>query len=204
MQPEKITKFPEAKDFQAVIENYKTGLQKSLEEFDWTPVHELAAEFLDCIKTKRSVFVCGNGGSGANAVHIANDFLYGVAKTKGIGLRCHALSANPSVITCLANDEGYENIFSYQLAVQANPGDVLLVLSGSGNSPNILEAIKTAKEMGVKTYGILGYSGGKAKDMVETPIHFSVNDMQISEDLQMITANMVLQWLYAQSESLKS
>lgn len=184
------------------IEQYRTNLHKSLEGFNWSPVEILANELLDCWKTKRTVYICGNGGSGANAAHMANDFLYGISKEKGSGLRCHALSANSSVLTCLANDEGYENIFSHQLAVMADKDDVLIVLSGSGNSANIIEALKTAKDKGMKTFGILGYSGGKAKAMLDTPIHFAIDDMQISEDLQMIVAHMISQWLYDQRNSI--
>ncbi len=77
------------------------------------------------------MFLCGNGGSAANAIHLANDLLYGILKQPGSGLRVHALPANTSVISCLANDEGYEHIFALQLAVQARQGDVLIALSGS-------------------------------------------------------------------------
>ena len=76
------------------------------------------------------MFLCGNGGSAANAIHLANDLLYGILKQPGSGLRVHALPANTSVISCLANDEGYEHIFALQLAVQARQGDVLIALSG--------------------------------------------------------------------------
>jgi D-sedoheptulose 7-phosphate isomerase len=72
---------------------------------------------------------------------------------------------------------------------------VLIVLSGSGNSPNILKALEHAKAMDIKTYAILGYSGGKAKQLADVPIHFAVDDMQISEDLQLIAGHMIMQWL---------
>lgn len=189
-------------DFSRKINSYTSQMHAVMEAFDWAPVHALAQEFLDCWKTGRQIFVCGNGGSGANAVHIANDFIYGISKKKGSGLRCHALSANAAVLTCLANDEGYDQIFSYQLGVQAQAGDVLLVLSGSGNSGNIVEAIKTADDKGMQTYGVLGYSGGKAKELLQVPIHFEIDDMQISEDLQMVVAHMISQWLYDLRDSI--
>jgi len=176
--------------------NYAERLQSVLSNADWRNVELLAGELLRCWKDHRQVFICGNGGSAGNAAHIANDFLYGISKTLGSGLRVHALSANSSVLTCLANDKGYDEVFSYQLAVQANKDDVLIVLSGSGNSPNILKALETATTMGLKSYGILGYSGGKAKEMADVAIHFPVNDMQISEDMQLIVCHMVMQWLY--------
>jgi D-sedoheptulose 7-phosphate isomerase len=150
----------------------------------------------DCRDAGRQVFLCGNGGSAANAIHLANDFIYGISKTPGVGLRVTALSANSAVITCLANDLGYETIFAAQLAVQAVRGDVLIALSGSGNSPNIIKALEQARAMGVKTYAILGYSGGKAKTLADVPIHFAVDDMQLSEDLQLVVGHMIMQWLY--------
>lgn len=193
-----------AQDLQIFIERYTKNLASVLDGYDWTPVHALAEELLECWRHGRQIFICGNGGSGANAVHIANDLIYGISKTFGHGLKCHALSSNNSVVTCLANDEGYESIFAYQLGVLAHKDDVLLTLSGSGNSPNIIEVIKVAKDRGIKTYGILGYSGGKAKDMVDTPIHFAIDDMQISEDLQMMVAHMISQWLYAQRNNVSA
>jgi D-sedoheptulose 7-phosphate isomerase len=91
---------------------------------------------------------------------------------------------------------GYDEIFSYQLAVQAREDDVLIVLSGSGNSPNIVKALEQAKVLKLRTFAILGYSGGKAKTMADVAIHFAVDDMQISEDMQLVVGHMVMQWLY--------
>jgi len=175
--------------------DYAQRLGAILEATQWDAVADLAAELKACWSDGRQVFICGNGGSAANASHLANDFLYGISKQLGSGIRISALSANPSVVTCLANDCGYDAIFSMQLAVQARAGDVLIVLSGSGNSPNIVSAIEQARKMQLKTYAIVGYDGGKAKAMADVPIHFDVHDMQISEDLQLIVGHMVMQWL---------
>lgn len=180
--------------------DYSQRLQAVLAASDWSGVAQLAEDLLDCWKTRRQVFLCGNGGSAGNAVHLANDFLYGISKQKGSALRVTALPANGAVMTCLANDEGYDSIFSLQLAVLANPGDVLIALSGSGNSPNIVKVLEQAREMGVRSYAILGYSGGKAKELANVPLHFAVDDMQISEDLQLIVGHMVMQWLYERRE----
>jgi D-sedoheptulose 7-phosphate isomerase len=180
-----------------LILGYSTRLQELLASSDWSSVNLLAQDMLRCWKEKRRVFLCGNGGSAGNAVHLANDFLYGIAKKTGAGLKVQALSANTAVMTCLANDIGYESIFSEQLAVQAQAGDLLIVLSGSGNSPNILYALEQAKVMNVKSYAILGFAGGKCKELADVPIHFPVNDMQISEDMQLIVGHMIMQWLYS-------
>jgi len=182
--------------------DYSARLSATLEDFDWAPVERLAYELLDCWQTGRQVFLAGNGGSGGNANHLSNDFLYALSKTPGSGLRVHSLSANPSVITCLANDEGYDRVFSLQLAVLARKGDVLIALSGSGNSPNIIRALHEARTIGMTSYAVLGFSGGKAKAIADVPIHFRIDDMQISEDAQMIVGHMMMQWLYNQRGSI--
>lgn len=180
-----------------LILGYSSKLQEVLASSDWSNVNLLAQDMLRCWQEKRQVFFCGNGGSAGNAVHLANDFLYGIAKKTGGGLKVQALSANSAVMTCLANDVGYESIFSEQLAVQAQAGDLLITLSGSGNSPNIVRVIEQAKAMDVKSYAILGFTGGKCKELADVPIHFPVNDMQISEDIQLIVGHMMMQWLYS-------
>ena len=175
---------------------YSKRLQTILVDSEWTAVKQLAEDIQICWQEDRRVFLCGNGGSAGNAIHLANDFLYGIAKQSGGGLKVLSLSDNPAVITCLANDIGYDQIFSEQLAVQAKKGDLLIALSGSGNSPNIIRVIEQAKVMGVKSYAILGFTGGKCKKLVDVPIHFPINDMQIAEDLQIVVGHMLMQWLY--------
>ena len=180
-----------------LILDYSSRLQEVLASSDWSGVNLLAQDMLLCWQAKRQVFFCGNGGSAGNAVHLANDFLYGIAKKTGGGLKTQALSANTAILTCLANDVGYESIFSEQLAVQAQAGDLLIALSGSGNSPNIVRVIEQAKKMNVKSYAILGFTGGKCKELADVPIHFPVHDMQIAEDMQLIVGHILMQWLYS-------
>jgi D-sedoheptulose 7-phosphate isomerase len=188
----------------AQFADYAGRLQKVLQGSSWEGVEALGRDLLECWKAKRQVFLCGNGGSAGNAIHMANDFLYGISKTYGSGLRANALSANAAVLTCLANDCGYDQIFSMQLAVQADKGDLLIALSGSGNSPNIVKVLEQARKSGVKSYAILGYAGGKAKTLADVAIHFAVDDMQVAEDMQLIVGHMLMQWLYAQRGSVGS
>lgn len=176
--------------------DYANKLSDLLSSSDWSGVNLLGKHMRDCWLTGRQVFFCGNGGSAGNAIHLANDFLYGIAKRTGAGLKVQALSANPAVVTCLANDVGYDHIFSEQLAVLAETGDLLIVLSGSGNSPNILRVLQQASSMGVKSCAILGYSGGKCKSLADFSIHFPVDDMQIAEDMQLVVGHMLMKWLY--------
>jgi len=185
-----------------VINEYKKKLKHalSLKAIEKVPI--LANALLDAWGSGRCIYICGNGGSAGNAIHLANDFLYGAGKGNGGGLRVEALSANTAVITCLANDTGYENIYSEQLKVKARAGDVLIVLSGSGNSPNIVKALETGSSMGMTTFAILGFAGGECLRLAQYPIHFEIEDMQIAEDLQLIVGHMCMQWLARQNLSL--
>ena len=120
---------------------YLELLQRSFTAENLAGVESLAHALRDVWIDGRNVYICGNGGSAANAIHIANDFHYGIGACgpgdQLPGLRVEALPANSGVITCLANDTGYDNIFSHQLEVKGRAGDLLIVLSGSGNSSNV-------------------------------------------------------------------
>jgi D-sedoheptulose 7-phosphate isomerase len=184
---------------QTLFKDYSARLNSVLNSFEWVSVEPLAQAVEECWKDGRQVFLCGNGGSAGNAIHLANDYLYGIAKETGKGLKVQALPANSAVMTCLANDVGYDSIFSEQLAVLGHSGDLIICLSGSGNSPNILKVLDQAKKMGIQSCAILGFSGGKAKTLADIPLHFPVDDMQIAEDLQLIVGHMLMQYLYSRA-----
>ncbi len=179
----------------AFVEAYLATLANAVENHDWSDVEHLARTLELCWREKRQVFLCGNGGSAANAIHLANDLLYGVDKQNGHGLRVTALPANAAVLTCLANDISYEDIFAQQLEVLAQPGDVLIVFSGSGNSPNVVKALIKAHAIGMTSFAILGYTGGKSLELATNAVYFPIHDMQVSEDLQIMVGHMVMQWL---------
>ena len=162
-------------------------------------VETLAEELRLAWVDGRHVYICGNGGSAANAMHLANDLHYGIGACGPgpslPGLRVEALPANAGIITCLANDTGYANIYSYQLQVKGRPGDLLIVLSGSGNSSNVVKALETANALGMKTFAILAYSGGSCRELAQVPIYFQIDDMQIAEDTQLVVGHLCMQWL---------
>jgi len=176
------------------FKNYAARLSAVLESYDWSLIEPLAIAIHKAWQDGNRVFLCGNGGSAANAIHIANDYIYGVAPEAN-GLKVSALPSNSAILTCLANDVGYEEIYAHQLKVQADEGDVLIVLSGSGNSLNIIRALEQGKDMRLHTFAILGFTGGKCLSLADYAIHFAVQDMQISEDLQVIVGHMLMQWL---------
>ena len=191
-------------DFESFAEIYLQNLTSSFQPKIIHKIKNLAEELYKCWKNGNNVFICGNGGSAGNAMHIANDFHYGVGckeesyknkSTKKPGLKMIALPSNPSNITCLANDIGYENIYAHQLKVLAEKNDILIVLSGSGNSLNVLNAINEAHNLFMKTFAITGFDGGQCKLIAHESIHFDINDMQIAEDTQLILFHICMQWL---------
>lgn len=183
----------------STVSVYVNKLISSLKADTMSKVQVLGEALYQAWVENRSIYLCGNGGSAGNAIHLANDFLYGVGVKNGGGMRVEALSANPAIITCLANDIGYENIYAEQLRVKAEHGDVLIVLSGSGNSQNVVKALEIGNKIGMKTFAILGFNGGRCKELAGCPIHFEINDMQIAEDLQLIVGHMCMQWLCEQN-----
>src|SRR5262245_47442652 len=114
-----------------------------------------------------TIYIAGNGGSAATASHWVNDLGKATKKSGQVPMRVMSLSDNVSWLTALANDEGYERIFSGQLDNFARPGDLLIVISASGNSPNLLRAVELARQRGVTTVGLLGFDGGALKNMVD-------------------------------------
>jgi D-sedoheptulose 7-phosphate isomerase len=162
-------------------------------------VEQLAEQLMEIWVSGRQVLICGNGGSAANAMHIANDFHYGIGACgpgpRLPGLRVEALPANAGVITCLANDTGYDNIYAHQIEVKSRPDDLLIVLSGSGNSPNVVRALEAAKRLKMKSFAVVAFSGGRCLELADVAIHFPVDDMQIAEDTQLVVGHMCMQWL---------
>lgn len=174
---------------------YQNKLVNVLGGYNWAGVETLAETLYSAWQEGKQVFLCGNGGSAGNAIHLANDLLYGISKNNKLGIRVEALPANPSVLTCLANDIDYSEIFAQQVRVKGRSGDVMIALSGSGNSPNVIRALEVSSKLNLTTFAILGYSGGKCKNIADTSIHFPIDDMQIAEDLQLIVGHMCMQWL---------
>ncbi|MCF2909734.1 SIS domain-containing protein [Pseudoalteromonas sp. DL2-H2.2] len=190
-----VAPIPRRDPIVALTEDYIHTLSQVLTQLDGNAVKQLVSTLLDMKAKGGTLYLCGNGGSAANAIHLANDFTFGV-HPQGDALKVEALAANSSVLTCLGNDIGYDNIFAHQLKVKASAQDVLLVLSGSGNSGNIIRAIEQAQVLGMHTVGILGFDGGKAKPLLDQAFHFAIQDMQISEDTQVVIGHILMKALY--------
>jgi len=144
---------------------------------------------------RRHVFIAGNGGSAATASHMANDLQWGLARLGTPGLRAIALSDNVPLLTAIANDRSYEDVFSVQLESLADAGDVLIVISGSGNSPNVVRAAEVARRKGLVTVGFLGMAGGKLRSMVDVPVVVPSDDYGPIEDLHMMFDHLCTAYL---------
>lgn len=150
---------------------------------------------------RRHVFIAGNGGSAATASHMANDLQWGLAQLGTPGLRAIALSDNVPLLTAIANDRSYQDVFSAQLESLADAGDVLIVISGSGNSPNVVRAVEVARRKGLVTVGFLGMTGGKLRSMVDVPVVVPSDDYGPIEDLHMMFDHLCTAYLRRWAEA---
>mgnify|MGYP001459977496 CR=1 FL=1 len=183
-------------NFYGYYSNYINRLADALRFVDKDQMNEFCSTMVEVWRRRQHIYLIGNGGSAGNSIHIANDFVYGAASVAlGGGAKMSSLAANGSILTCLGNDLGYGEVFAAQLRTYGEPGDLLIVLSGSGNSKNILEALKVAKNLKMCTAGLLGFDGGAALDLVDFPVHIKVPDMQISEDFQLIFMHALMQYV---------
>lgn len=155
---------------QAIAAEYLDEFRSFVDAFDLDAV----ARAVDVLKAARdahrTVFIAGNGGSAATATHLANDLGKATKQSGRAMMRVMCLSDNVSWLTALANDEGYDRAFAGQLENFAGTDDALIVISCSGNSPNLVEAVRMANDRGVHTIGLLGFDGGKLLDMVDVAL----------------------------------
>lgn len=177
---------------------YLRKLKRVLDSVNQEKIALLIEKISFLSKKNNTIFVIGNGGSAATASHMACDLdktsLNGNTSEKKYQLRVNSLTDNVSLITALANDYGYEHIFSEQLKILGGKGDLLIVLTCSGNSPNIVRAVQTAKQIGLYSYGLVGCNGGKVKDLLDDIILIDSNDYGLIEDTHMIINHLITDW----------
>jgi len=145
----------------------------------------------------RTVFLVGNGGSAANASHFGQDLAKGTLSSMAATRRFRVvpLTDNIGYITALANDEGYDSVFEQQLRNLAAPGDLLVAISGSGNSPNVLRAVEYARSIGMMTIGVTGFDGGKLRAMADVRVHIPIEDMGMTEALHAVVFHAAMCFL---------
>ena len=150
----------------------------------------------EAFERESTIYIFGNGGSSATASHYQNDFNKGVSEHTEKKFNFLCLNDNLATVMAVANDIGFEEVFRFQLKGHLKSGDVVIAISGSGNSKNVINAVEYAKEQGSAIIGITGYNGGKLKPLADVSLHAPVNSMQITEDIHMIFDHLMMSVFY--------
>ena len=174
---------------------YIEQLKNLLNIFPHDNFKTIAEILISAYNEEKQVFIMGNGGSGATASHFVCDINKGTCLDLEKKFKVICLNDNLPSILAYANDLSYDDIFVEQLKNFLQPGDIVIGISGSGNSKNVLKAISFAKAKGVKTIGLSGFNGGKLAQIVDIPLVVAINDMQKVEDVHMIVVHMLMQYL---------
>lgn len=178
--------------------DYLDRVCREIQRLDLEQIETLSGLIEDAYHAGRFVFICGNGGSGANASHLCEDLAKCTLRDfeNQKRLKVLSLTDNTAGIMAWANDEGYDRIFVEQLKNLASPGDLLLAISGSGNSPNILKAVAWANGHGLTTVGITGFQGGELKTLAHHNLHADVDDMGMAESLHVVVFHWLIDDIY--------
>ncbi len=176
------------------MSKYLEAVKGSIGALDTAVLTKFADLLTAAYEAEKTVFVIGNGGSGANASHFAQDMAKGIFLNHPTDKPFKALSLtdNTSFISAIANDDGFEKIFSTQLHVFAKPGDILICISGSGNSKNIVEAIQYAKKNKIYIIGVSGYDGGILKKEADFSVHVPLNEMCTVESIHSVIFHLII------------
>lgn len=167
-----------------------------LSELDVEQINAALELLEECMERECTIYVFGNGGSSATASHFQNDFNKGVSEHTEKKFRFQCLNDNVPTMMAVANDIGFDEVFRFQLKGKLNTEDVIMAISGSGNSKNVLNAVEYAKEKGCKIIGLTGFNGGKLKELSDVSLHAPVNSMQITEDVHMIFDHLMMSVFY--------
>ena len=178
------------------IMNYITLEIETLQQLDIDAIDAALLLLEECMENERTVYIFGNGGSSATASHFQNDFNKGVSEHTEKKFRFQCLNDNVPTVMAIANDIGFDEIFRFQLQGKLLPTDVIVAISGSGNSKNVLNAVEYAKEKGCKIIGLTGYEGGELRKLSDISLHAPVNSMQVTEDIHMIFDHLMMSIFY--------
>lgn len=179
-------------DYTGSIKEYLDEEIRLLQELDVPTVNELMNALVEAYEKEATVYVFGNGGSASTASHMANDFNKGISEYTDKKFRICCLNDNVPTVLAIANDIGYEDIFSFQLRSKVKPQDLVIGISGSGNSGNVINALNYAKEQGAKTVGWVGFDGGKVAKLTDITFHVPVRNMQLVEDVHLILNHLMM------------
>jgi D-sedoheptulose 7-phosphate isomerase len=192
-------------DFTKQIEEYYQREKQIIDALDKKEINEALNAILRHYENEDIIYVLGNGGSSATANHMVCDFDKGISLDLKKQFRVISLSDNIPMIMAIGNDIGFEDVFYLQLKNKLKPTDLVIAISGSGNSHNIVKAVQYANEVGAEVIGLTGYAGGKLKNMANINVHVPVEDMQITEDMHMSFVHVAMQifWRYLMAKEGK-
>lgn len=174
---------------------YAEQFIKAASSIEPAALDRAAAILIEAYVRDAVVFACGNGGSAAIANHLQCDHIKGVGTGTDLDPRVVSLSANVELLTAIANDLSYAEVFAHQLRSQARPGDVLVVVSSSGRSPNIVRAVTWARDHGLRIIALTGFDGGEARVMADVAIHVDAANYGIVEDLHQAVMHVLAQYI---------
>lgn len=183
-------------DFTKEIEEYISLEREVLKNLDVSAINEAMQMILKAYDAKRSIYIFGNGGSAATASHYQNDFNKGISEYVEKKFRFVCLNDNIPTLLAIANDIGFEEIFRFQLRNKLEEGDLVIAVSGSGNSKNVILAAEYAKKQGNRVIGLCGYNGGRLKQLSDVALHVNINSMQITEDVHMVFDHLMMSIFY--------
>ena len=190
--------YAKSKNIKEFANGYAEYLYSVLKNTDLSELEKLESVFLEARENRQTIFIAGNGGSATTATSMANDLGFDILKKTGTDMpfKVLALTDNNSVITAISNDVGYENVFINQLKIHFNKGDKLIVISASGNSRNLINAVEWVKSMGGTTIALLGFTGGKLKEICDISIHFRSIHGEYGpvEDAHLIVNHIFAHW----------
>jgi D-sedoheptulose 7-phosphate isomerase len=180
------------------LKPYLARVCEEIERLDLAQVQRMTDLIESAYHAGRFVFIIGNGGSGANASHLCEDLAKCTLRDfeNQKRLKVLSLTDNTAGIMAWANDEGYDRIFVEQLKNYASPGDLLLAISGSGNSPNVLKAVEWANRQGLMTVGLTGFKGGKLRSLAQHNVHVDIDDMGIVESIHLVVFHWIIDDIY--------
>jgi phosphoheptose isomerase len=190
-------KFPAApyESGASYFEAYMDEMAHAYKTIDLAEFNRAAAILMDGYLRGAKVFSCGNGGSASIANHLVCDHTKGVRTKTDLRPRVGSLTSNVELLTAIANDLAYEDVFEFQLQSQASPGDVLVAISSSGRSANIVRALTWARDNGLHTIAITGFEGGAARVLADAAIHFDCTNYGIVEDLHQAVMHALAQYI---------
>ena len=193
----KIIKFPTKQYLKGnkYFEDYINIKDLLLRNVDQKVLHKITQEILNPIQKKRDFFSCGNGGSATTAEHLSCDFSKGSCTNTNLNIKVHSLNSNVALMTAIANDISYDDIFSYQLNRFGKANDILLTFSVSGTSKNIIKCAKIAKKKKIKIISFTGFDGGELKKLSNYNINFSSNNFGIVEDCHLTIMHYISQYI---------